>query len=93
MIISVVINPIHAPCKSQGGVMLRLRVKTREGGQVALTERVRGDSTLEDLSAAIHDVTAIPPRRQKILIGEFQNDVVIIILYYYYYNYCESKGK
>ncbi|KAK3886182.1 hypothetical protein Pcinc_009642 [Petrolisthes cinctipes] len=50
-------------------VMLRLRVKTREGGQVALTERVRGDSTLEDLSAAIHDVTAIPPHRQKILIG------------------------
>lgn len=59
--------------------MLRLRVKTREGGQVPLTERVRGDSTLEDLSAAIHDVTAIPPHRQKILIGECQNDFVIIL--------------
>lgn len=68
---------------TQGGAMLRLRVKTREGGQVALTERVRGDSTLEDLLAAIHDVTAIPPHRQKILTGEFQSNFGIAVLYYY----------
>ncbi|XP_064104999.1 ubiquitin thioesterase OTU1-like [Macrobrachium nipponense] len=49
--------------------MYRLRVKTKGGGQLPLTDRVNGDSTLADLLAAIQDVTSVAPERQKILSG------------------------
>lgn len=51
-------------------MMLRLRLKTKGGGQFPLTERVSGDSTIEELRSAIFEVTAICPERQKILSGE-----------------------
>ncbi|XP_042877565.1 ubiquitin thioesterase OTU1-like [Penaeus japonicus] len=50
-------------------MMLRLRLKTKGGGQFPLTERVSGDSTIEELRSAIFEVTAICPERQKILSG------------------------